>query len=41
MTGGQLYALPMILIGLAGIVYCATRPGARTEASPTAPAVSS
>jgi prolipoprotein diacylglyceryltransferase len=31
LTGGQLYALPMILIGAAGIVYCATRPGPRTE----------
>ena len=30
-TGGQLYALPMILIGVIGIVYCATRPGPRTE----------
>jgi phosphatidylglycerol:prolipoprotein diacylglycerol transferase len=32
LTGGQLYALPMVLIGIAGIVYCATRPGPRTEA---------
>ena len=31
-TGGQLYALPMILIGIIGVAYCATRPGARTEA---------
>jgi phosphatidylglycerol:prolipoprotein diacylglycerol transferase len=31
-TGGQLYALPMIVIGVAGIVYCATRPGSRTQA---------
>jgi len=30
-TGGQLYALPMILVGIAGIVFCATR-GTRTEA---------
>ena len=28
-TGGQLYALPMIAIGIVGIVYCATRPGSR------------
>jgi|SRR5581483_4616747 len=34
-TGGQLYALPMILIGAIGIVYCATRPGPRTEVAPT------
>ena len=31
-TGGQLYALPMILIGVIGIIYCATRPGPRTQA---------
>jgi phosphatidylglycerol:prolipoprotein diacylglycerol transferase len=30
-TGGQLYALPMIVIGVAGILYSATR-GSRTEA---------
>jgi prolipoprotein diacylglyceryltransferase len=30
-TGGQLYALPMIVIGIAGIAYCATRPEPRTE----------
>jgi phosphatidylglycerol---prolipoprotein diacylglyceryl transferase len=30
-TGGQLYALPMIIIGVIGIAYCATRPGPRTE----------
>jgi hypothetical protein len=30
-TGGQLYALPMIVIGIAGVAYCATRPGPRTE----------
>ncbi len=30
-TGGQLYALPMIAIGIIGIAYCATRPGPRTE----------
>ena len=34
LTGGQLYALPMIVIGIAGIAYCATRPGPRTDASP-------
>jgi phosphatidylglycerol---prolipoprotein diacylglyceryl transferase len=34
LTGGQLYALPMIVIGLVGIVYCATRPGRRTEETP-------
>ncbi len=41
-TGGQLYALPMIVIGAIGVVYCATRPGARTEVAPAAdvPAVS-
>ncbi len=37
LTGGQLYALPMIVVGVAGIVYCATRPGRRTEE--TAPTV--
>jgi phosphatidylglycerol:prolipoprotein diacylglycerol transferase len=31
LTGGQLYALPMIVVGAIGIAYCATRPGARTE----------
>ncbi len=31
-TGGQLYALPMIAIGIAGVAYCAMRPGPRTEA---------
>ncbi|MBV8283619.1 MAG: prolipoprotein diacylglyceryl transferase [Candidatus Eremiobacteraeota bacterium] len=36
LTGGQLYALPMIVIGLAGIVYCATRPAPRTETAPEA-----
>lgn len=35
-TGGQLYALPMIVIGAIGIVYCATRPGPRTEVAPAA-----
>jgi phosphatidylglycerol:prolipoprotein diacylglycerol transferase len=30
-TGGQLYALPMIAIGAIGLVYCATRPGPRTD----------
>lgn len=35
-TGGQLYALPMIVIGIAGIVYCATRPGPRTDETPVA-----
>lgn len=34
-TGGQLYALPMIAIGIVGLVYCATRPGPRTDATPT------
>ncbi len=33
-SGGQLYALPMILIGAIGIAYCATRPGSRTEVAP-------
>ncbi|HTX60089.1 MAG TPA: prolipoprotein diacylglyceryl transferase [Verrucomicrobiae bacterium] len=32
-TGGQLYALPMIVIGAIGIAYCATRPAPRTEAA--------
>jgi phosphatidylglycerol:prolipoprotein diacylglycerol transferase len=36
MTGGQLYALPMIVIGLVGILYCARRPGPRTEVAPSA-----
>lgn len=36
LTGGQLYALPMIVIGIVGIVYCATRPGPRTGATPVA-----
>jgi len=31
LTGGQLYAVPMVLIGVIGIVYCATR-GTRTDA---------
>lgn len=35
-TGGQLYALPMILVGAVGIAYCATRPGRRTEIAPNA-----
>ena len=35
-TGGQLYALPMIVIGAIGIAYCATRPGPRTEVAPAA-----
>jgi phosphatidylglycerol:prolipoprotein diacylglycerol transferase len=35
-TGGQLYALPMILIGAIGIIYCARRPGPRTEVTPVA-----
>jgi len=41
-TGGQLYALPMIVIGAIGLAYCATRPGPRTEVAPAAevPAVS-
>jgi phosphatidylglycerol:prolipoprotein diacylglycerol transferase len=33
LTGGQLYALPMIVIGAVAIVYCATRPGSRTDAA--------
>lgn len=38
-TGGQIYALPMIAIGLIGIIYCQTRPGPRTEvAAAAAPA---
>ncbi len=37
-TGGQLYALPMIVVGAIGIVYCATRPGPRTEVAPAAEA---
>jgi phosphatidylglycerol---prolipoprotein diacylglyceryl transferase len=41
LTGGQLYALPMIAIGIVGIVYCATRPGPRTEATPTTAAAAS
>ncbi len=28
LTGGQLYAMPMIVGGIIGIVYCATRPAA-------------
>jgi phosphatidylglycerol:prolipoprotein diacylglycerol transferase len=32
LTGGQLYALPMIVVGVIGVVFCATRPGPRTEA---------
>ena len=35
-TGGQLYALPMIAIGIIGLAYCATRPGPRTDVAPTA-----
>ena len=38
LTGGQLYALPMIIIGVIGIVYCARRPGPRTDARPASPA---
>ena len=34
-TGGQLYALPMIVIGIIGIVYCSRR-GKRTEVAATA-----
>jgi phosphatidylglycerol---prolipoprotein diacylglyceryl transferase len=37
LTGGQLYALPMIAIGLIGIIYCATRPGPRTETTTASP----
>jgi len=40
-TGGQLYALPMIPIGIFGIVYCIRR-GRRTDetqlSAPAAPA---
>jgi phosphatidylglycerol:prolipoprotein diacylglycerol transferase len=36
-TGGQLYALPMIVIGIAAVVYCATRPGPRTDVRTPAP----
>jgi len=39
LTGGQLYAIPMIVIGIAAIVYCMQRPGARTDAAPSASAV--
>jgi prolipoprotein diacylglyceryltransferase len=35
LTGGQLYALPMIVVGIVGVAYCVTRPGARTEARTT------
>jgi phosphatidylglycerol:prolipoprotein diacylglycerol transferase len=38
LTGGQLYALPMILVGIVGIVYCSTRPGPRTDVAPNAEA---
>jgi prolipoprotein diacylglyceryltransferase len=38
LTGGQLYALPMIVVGTIGIAYCATRPGPRTDARPVPPA---
>jgi phosphatidylglycerol:prolipoprotein diacylglycerol transferase len=38
-SGGQLYALPMILIGAYGIYYCATRPGPRTEVADVPAAV--
>lgn len=34
LTGGQLYALPMIVIGAIGIVYCMRRPGPRTDVAP-------
>lgn len=34
-TGGQLYALPMIVIGIIGIVYCSRR-GRRTDVTPPA-----
>ena len=36
-TGGQLYALPMIPIGIIGIWYCAKR-GRRTDVTPTSAA---
>ena len=38
LTGGQLYALPMIIVGVIGVVYCARRPGPRTDARPPSPA---
>ena len=37
-TGGQLYAIPMIAIGVIGLAYCATRPGPRTDVTPVPPA---
>ncbi|MFY9665799.1 MAG: prolipoprotein diacylglyceryl transferase family protein, partial [Candidatus Cybelea sp.] len=36
LTGGQLYALPMVIVGIIGIAYCVTRPGPRTEVGPSA-----
>jgi phosphatidylglycerol:prolipoprotein diacylglycerol transferase len=36
LTGGQLYALPMIVIGIVGIAYCASRHGPRTDVAPNA-----
>jgi phosphatidylglycerol:prolipoprotein diacylglycerol transferase len=36
-TGGQLYAIPMIAIGVIGLAYCATRPGPRTDVTPVPP----
>ncbi|MBV8491573.1 MAG: prolipoprotein diacylglyceryl transferase, partial [Candidatus Eremiobacteraeota bacterium] len=41
LTGGQLYAIPMIVIGAAAIAYCATRPGPRTEGPPPTAATAS
>ncbi len=41
LTGGQLYAIPMVIIGVIGIVYCATRSGPRTERGVARPRPSS
>ena len=38
-TGGQIYALPMIPIGIAGLIYCLRR-GRRTDVAVTSTAVS-
>src|SRR5579863_3046246 len=34
LTGGQIYAIPMVLAGVIGVVYCARRPGSRAEVGP-------
>jgi phosphatidylglycerol:prolipoprotein diacylglycerol transferase len=34
LSGGQIYALPMIVIGIAAVAYCMTRPGPRTDVTP-------